>query len=127
MTDIPEGCQPFDLEKAKAGAKVITQCGRQVTQITEFDGVGKFCIRAVVDGEIVSFTRDGKASEWNPSLFVLVMAPPPMKEVTLYVVAAEFSRPGFYGWVYTSMEAVACEQPDTDVNKIHPITIKVPV
>jgi hypothetical protein len=54
---------PFDLEKARQGAKLITGDGRPVTEFHYFEDAAtkeKYSIRAVVDGRIHSFTNEGK-------------------------------------------------------------------
>lgn len=58
-----ENLKPFDLEKAKAGAKVVTRDGRDI-RIICFDRKGKApilgLIEILLDESILSFSSDGK-------------------------------------------------------------------
>jgi hypothetical protein len=55
-----ENMKPFDLEKALAGAPVVTRAGVYVTDVylpeSSDDG---YCVTATVDGETESFTEHG--------------------------------------------------------------------
>ncbi len=69
--------KPFNLEEAKAGKKVVTRHGMEVSQITEFAVKNiLYPLRGVVDKtDIQSFTLDGKyraSGEGHP--FDLFMA-----------------------------------------------------
>jgi len=52
--------KPFNLEKALAGEKVVTGAGKEVTELTYFKTInGKYKVRAVIGGELDSFTEEG--------------------------------------------------------------------
>lgn len=74
--------KPFDLEAALRGDPVVTRDGRPVTQVTEFEGLGEFCVAAVMNGSLAIFKRDGHYCFRGDSLYDLFMAP---KKVTLWV------------------------------------------
>lgn len=52
--------RPFDLEKALAGAKVVTRDGREVTQLTKFDTCRDWCLIGLLDGDFRSYDVNGK-------------------------------------------------------------------
>lgn len=56
-SSIPEGCKPFDLERALAGDPVVTRDGRPVTQLTKFD--------AGHDGDPVYGVFNDNAGSWS--------------------------------------------------------------
>lgn len=66
--------KPFDLEAALRGEPVVTRDGRPITQITKFDVKNsKYCIAAVVNDDIESFTAKGEyrfESECGYDLFM---------------------------------------------------------
>lgn len=79
--------KPFDLEKALAGEPVVTRHGQPVTQVTKFDANSGYCIAAVVDGEIETFSLDGKFRIEDTSRYDLFMATKTVKKegwVVLY-------------------------------------------
>lgn len=52
---------PFDLEKALAGAKVVTESGLEVTQLTRFDAPeSMYHLFGVIEGDVHNWTLDGK-------------------------------------------------------------------
>jgi len=51
--------EKFDLEKALNGAKVVTRDGREVTQLTTFEGVGKYPLIGVLEGNVKTWTIKG--------------------------------------------------------------------
>lgn len=58
MNDVPEGMEPFDLERALSGDAVVTRTGWGVTRLVEF----KDCIPpivAAVNGTITTHLKDG--------------------------------------------------------------------
>ena len=76
--------KPFDPELALIGAKVITkENGTEVTQLTRFElgTPGGFCWAGVHDGEVNTWTNEGKYLEDGDSGMDLCMAP---KIVTKY-------------------------------------------
>jgi hypothetical protein len=81
---IPEGCKPFDLERALAGDPVVTRDGRPVTQLTHFKDVanGHDSLCGVVDGVICSWQEHGLYCLSGPSSTDLFMAP---KKRTVWV------------------------------------------
>jgi hypothetical protein len=54
---------PFNIDKFRAGAKVITRDGREVKQLTEFDCDERYPLSGVVKRELVSWTIEGL--EWG--------------------------------------------------------------
>lgn len=52
---------PFNLEAALAGDPVVTRDGRAVTQLTLYDIPSTFKVVAVVDGQLESFSINGKS------------------------------------------------------------------
>jgi hypothetical protein len=60
MNNLPEGCKPFDLERALAGDPVVTRYGEPVTQITKFDIYGTHVLRGVLEGQLVSWCDNGR-------------------------------------------------------------------
>lgn len=66
---------PFDLEKALAGAKVVTRDGREVTQLTKFDVRGDFPLTGIIQNKRESFKLNGKYSDHIESHYDLFMAP----------------------------------------------------
>ena len=67
--------KPFDLEKALAGAKVVTRDGREVTQLTKFDVRGDFPLTGIIQNQRESFKLNGKYSDHIESHYDLFMAP----------------------------------------------------
>jgi len=51
--------EKFDLEKALNRAKVVTRDGREVTQLTKFEGVGKYPLVGVLEGNVKNWTIKG--------------------------------------------------------------------
>lgn len=73
---VPAGCLPFDVEKAKAGAPVVTRDGRPA-RIICFDAKSKFPIVALVmennKERVLSFSKKGRFyldTEWKYDLFM---------------------------------------------------------
>ena len=68
--------KPFDLERALSGDPIQTRSGKPFIQIHKFDTKDDDCLYGVVDGEVLSFTKDGR---FNPSYGIseydLFMAP----------------------------------------------------
>lgn len=52
--------KPFNLEKALAGAPVVTRDGRKVKQLMLFKTLDIFCLGGVMDGKLHYWTRRGK-------------------------------------------------------------------
>ena len=67
--------KPFDLEKALAGARVVTRSGKEVTQLRKFETESEYCLVAVVDGRIKSFTIQGVFNCGANAEYDLFMAP----------------------------------------------------
>ena len=66
----------FDLEKALAGAKVVTRDGREVTQLHLFETNGKHPLMGVVDDSLCGFTKKGVFDrDTTQSTYDLFMAP----------------------------------------------------
>lgn len=75
--------KPFNLEKALAGELVQTRGGDKVTNIIVFPVVCDYSVRAVVNGSIYAFTKDGRMSSGKSSsaLDLLMVAEP--EKITL--------------------------------------------
>jgi hypothetical protein len=80
---IPEGCKPFDLERALAGDPVVTRNGRPVTQLVKFD-VGNVIspVCGVLGDNILTWRVDGRHFSNCGSTYDLFMAP---KKRTVWV------------------------------------------
>lgn len=68
---------PFDLEKAKAGATVVTRDGRKVTEWHHFQSVDLYCIVAHIEGhsDISAHTLtggSGRCRVFGSDLMILV-------------------------------------------------------
>jgi hypothetical protein len=51
--------EKFDLEKALNGAKVVTRDGREVQQLTKFEGSTDYQLAGVMDGNLQTWTEQG--------------------------------------------------------------------
>jgi hypothetical protein len=92
MNNPPEGCKPFNLERALAGDPVVTRDGRPVTQLTLFNIPGRFPLVGVVDNSNESWTPTGLfCVNGKTSYFDLFMAP---KKRTVWVNL--YPTPGTY-------------------------------
>lgn len=68
--------KPFNLEAALAGEPVVTRDGQEATQVTLFECSSEFPLIAVVNGEVYSFTKQGRHYNCGqPSSFDLFMKP----------------------------------------------------
>lgn len=68
--------KPFDLEQALAGKPVVTRNGLPVPDVHLFGNAsGKFCVGAVIKGEVFLFTLEGKTSLSGESELDLLMSP----------------------------------------------------
>jgi hypothetical protein len=67
--------KPFDLEKALAGAKVVTRDGREVTQLTRFDVYGNYPLIGIINKQRESFQLNGQFGDNKESNWDLFMAP----------------------------------------------------
>jgi hypothetical protein len=71
---IPEGCKPFDLERALAGDPVVTRHGKPATQLKKFDIRGRCVLLGVLDGQLASWLENGcyySSGEWPYDLFMV--------------------------------------------------------
>jgi hypothetical protein len=82
MNNPPEGCKPFNLERALAGDPVVMRDGRPVTQITKFDIYGRRALHGVVEGHVISWFENGRYYSSGESSYDLLMAP---KKRTVWV------------------------------------------
>ena len=58
--------EPFDLEKALNGEKVVTRDGRQVTQLTHFELLNNtYPLYGVIGGGLDGWTIDGRYSKYD--------------------------------------------------------------
>jgi hypothetical protein len=51
--------EKFDLEKALNGAKVVTRDGREVKQLTKFEGLSLDSLGGVLDNQLRTWTTQG--------------------------------------------------------------------
>jgi hypothetical protein len=66
--------KPFDLEKALAGAKVVTRDGKEVTQLTKFDVYGNYPLTGIINKQRETFKLDGRFGDNKESNCDLFMA-----------------------------------------------------
>jgi hypothetical protein len=57
---------PFNIDKFRAGAKVITRDGREVKQLTEFPALIKFKLVGFIQGEVETNTWTIDGDMWGP-------------------------------------------------------------
>jgi hypothetical protein len=118
---IPEGCKPFDLERALAGDPVVTRDGKPVTQLTHFKDVANWrdSLCGVVDRSICSWQENGRYCPSAPYSKDLFMAP---KKRTVWV---NLYGDGF-GFLYdTEAEAdKASKDGDRIGNRAYPVEIE---
>ena len=85
--------KPFNLEEAKAGKKVVTRDGIEVAQLTEFNGIGDFCLFGVVNGVLKSWNKRGEEWRNNKSSNDLFMA---TEKKTVYIGVYKPFNPNGY-------------------------------
>jgi hypothetical protein len=73
MNNLPEGCKPFNLERALAGDPVVMMDGRPVI-FTRFDICGRRALHGVVEGHLISWFKDGRYYASGESRYDLFMA-----------------------------------------------------
>jgi hypothetical protein len=68
--------EKFDLEKALNGAKVVTRDGREVKELTKFEGFKDYPLVGVLDNQLQTWTTQGLISphlgECRADLFLAV-------------------------------------------------------
>jgi hypothetical protein len=69
--------EKFDLEKVIHGAKVLTRDGREVLQLTKFEGVKDYPLVGILDNQLQTWTMQGiynadHAGECRTDLFLAV-------------------------------------------------------
>jgi hypothetical protein len=68
--------EKFDLEKALNGAKVVTRDGREVKELTKFEGLKDYPLAGIVDSQLHTWTTQGLISlhlgECRADLFLAV-------------------------------------------------------
>jgi hypothetical protein len=68
--------EKFDLEKALNGAKVVTRDGREVKELTKFEGLKDYPLVGVLDNQLQTWTTQGLISphlgECRADLFLAV-------------------------------------------------------
>jgi hypothetical protein len=67
--------KPFNLEEALNGAKVVTRDGREVSQLTKFEGSKDYQLAGVTDGVLYTWTEQGgyyTDRQSNSDLFLAV-------------------------------------------------------
>lgn len=104
--------KPFDLEKAKAGAPLVTRAGEEahfVAHVPEADKYYRVVVR--VGGIVSAFSETGKyaGGEHHYDLF---MAPVKRKVWLAIQGPTEPKYPGSLGWVYTDEAAARDAAPD---------------
>lgn len=107
--------KPFNLERALAGAPVVTRDGRKVEQLVCFLGIKEErCVYGVIDKCLYAFTMNGSLSGCGKTDCDLFMAPKKRTVwINLYEETAHSSR---VGWYYNS-EAEANESPNTEPDR----------
>jgi hypothetical protein len=97
--------EKFNLERALAGEPVITRNGKEVTQLVKFDTFGTtYVVGGVVDGDVKSWTIDGKHYDKQLKLF---MKP---KENAIWVNVYKRSDGALVAGHYYDSEAKAKEK-----------------
>jgi len=72
---------PFDLEKALAGAKVVTRGGQIVTELYHLKTIDKYyCLVGVVNGELRQWDKKGYFDASGCDIYDLFMARTERKE-----------------------------------------------
>ena len=76
--DIPEGCAPFDLQKALAGEPLTTRNGRAATGFfnSGSSGLYRYVYRAYVDGALRDFDFEGNHCALGDLKLFMVNPPP---------------------------------------------------
>ena len=68
--------KPFNLEEALNGAKVVTRDGREVRQLTKFEGLDNYSLVGVLGGKLTTWTKQGEyyqsEEESHADLFLAV-------------------------------------------------------
>jgi hypothetical protein len=68
--------KPFNLEEALNGAKVVTRDGREVKELTKFEGLKDYPLVGIVDSQLHTWTTQGLISlhlgECRADLFLAV-------------------------------------------------------
>jgi hypothetical protein len=119
MNNPPEGCKPFNLERALAGDPVVTRDGKPVTQLTLFNISGRFPLVGVVDNSNESWTPTGLlCANGQTSCFDLFMAP---KKRTVWV---NLYGSGFCHWYNTKAEADEASSRFRIGNRAWPLEIE---
>lgn len=116
--------KPFDPEAAKRGEKVMYANGEEVAEWHVWK-----------DGTIVSkdradvyYRHKANGSSTYDQFRSLVMAPPPMKEVTYWINAYTNHEGELYSCIYATEKAAKARADVPGAVAIaQPITIKVPV
>lgn len=118
-SSIPEGCKPFDLERALAGDPVVTRDGRPVTQLVKFDvGGDSEPVCGVLNGSISSWSVDGLYLTDIESKYDIFMAP---KKRTVWV---NLCFDGKAYWYDSEEVADECRGHDSIGDRSYPVEIE---
>jgi hypothetical protein len=69
--------EKFDLEKALNGAKVVTRDGKEVKELTKFEGLSLYILVGLIDGEVHSWNEDGWHHNERSGVYDLFLAVEP--------------------------------------------------
>lgn len=118
-SSIPEGCKPFDLERALAGDPVVTRGGWPVTQLVKFDASDAICpLHGVLGGNIFAWRVDGRYFTDCKFGYDLFMAP---KKRTVWV---NLCLDGKAYWYDSEDVANRCHGHDRIGNRAWPVEIE---
>lgn len=123
--------EPFDLERALKGEKVVTRNGRVVTEIIQFKTAEKtvFCVGGVCDGEVAYWDIEGHFTPISgKSSRDLFMAPRESEYVTKWANVWHSTNGYFFGSTSYDSEGAAESVRNfyTDYIGAFPITFKRP-
>lgn len=109
--------KPFDLEAALKGDSVVTDDGREVTEITEFKTTVDYKVLGVINGCLASISPDG-AYHNGSCWYKLFMKPQQVtKWVNIYSTKSGYLSCGG-GLFDTKEEALECLEDSIDTIQI---------
>ena len=105
--------KPFELSLACKGEPLVTRNGKKVSQFHYFDAPNsEYQIYAVIEGEIYSFTKNGKFHDDDLRYgFDLFMSDPLPKKYTINIYQGD--KEPFCG--------LLCEEKNNEVNTNYPL------
>jgi hypothetical protein len=111
--------KPFNLEEAKAGKKVVTRGGREVTQITSFNVTeSKYRIVGVIDGKYLeSWKEDGMSCDGEKNFSDLFMVTEKKTVwVNIYTDFLDVDKCGYFTSRAYTTESLARQESSCWVN-----------